>query len=448
MSTSPRVIVVGAGLAGLVASRHLAAAGADVTCFERRETVGGRVRTVTRDGFQLDRGFQVLFTGYPAVRRELDLEALDLRRFTPGAVLAGTDGCSTLADPIRDPAALPATLRNDDVRLRDKLRLLRLRAALARTPLDFETVFAGREDDESIADFLRDRGFSEQFLENFAGPFYGGITLDRSLSTSKRVFEYTFGALTGGDIAVPAGGMGAVTAQLASKARQAGATIATETPVTSVREETSDASNSGNGTGETGGSVVVEVANGGERTADAVVVAADPKTARELTGLESIPTDSRSCVTQYYRLPAGAALETGARLVLNTQERGPNHVVPHSAVAPEYAPEGTALVSATFLGDREESDDTLTELTRECLGSWYRTRRFDRLESIHTDRIQFAQFAQLPGIHETLPDVREVGGGVYLAGEYTRWSSIQGAMESGRVAAAAVIEDCSRGAGR
>ena len=31
--------------------------------------------------------------------------------------------------------------------------------------------------------------------------------------------------------------------------------------------------------------------------------------------------------------------------------------------------------------------------------------------------------------------------GTYLAGEYTEWSSIQGAMKSGREAAEAVLED-------
>jgi monoamine oxidase len=40
-----------------------------------------------------------------------------------------------------------------------------------------------------------------------------------------------------------------------------------------------------------------------------------------------------------------------------------------------------------------------------------------------------------------LPDVRDPDGRVYLAGDYTRWSSIQGALESGRVAAEAAAAD-------
>ena len=439
MTSTPRVLVVGGGLAGLVATRHLAGGGLDATLLERRETVGGRVRTLERDGYRFDRGFQVLFPAYPAVRRELDLEALDLRRFTSGATVAGPDGRSVLADPRDAPATIPATLRNPHVTIGDALRIARLWAELRRT--DPNRLFdAGRGDDLSIERYLRDRGFSDAFVENFVAPFYGGITLDRSLSTSRRVFEYTFRALAAGGAAVPATGMEAIPRQLAARVRDAGATIETRVEVESV---SSDGESETDSTGE---SVAVTTADGATCEADAVVVATDPPTARELTGLESIPTAARGCVTQYYALPSDIDLETGKRLLLNAadDDEGPNHVVPHSAVAPEYAPDGETLISATYLGDSEESEGELTERTRDALESWYPDRSFDGLEPLHTERIPFAQFDQPPGIHEGLPDDREPEGAVYLAGDYTRWSSIQGAMRSGRDAAQAVIEDWSQ----
>ncbi|WP_269449538.1 FAD-dependent oxidoreductase, partial [Halobacterium sp. CBA1126] len=105
-----RVAVVGGGLAGLTAARHLAADGFDVTLFERNEDVGGRVRSRRGDGFVFDRGFQVLFTAYPAARRELDFDALDLRAFSPGATVCRGDQRSVLADPLREPGALAETL--------------------------------------------------------------------------------------------------------------------------------------------------------------------------------------------------------------------------------------------------------------------------------------------------------------------------------------------------
>ncbi|AXR79054.1 NAD(P)/FAD-dependent oxidoreductase [Natrarchaeobaculum sulfurireducens] len=429
MTSTPHVVVVGGGLAGLVAARHLAAGGVDVTLLEREETVGGRVRTLERDGYRFDRGFQVLFTAYPAVKRELDLEALDLRRFAPGAILARPGHRSTLADPVRDPRALPATLFNRDVSFGDKLRVARLRVDLAR--VDPDEIFDGP--DGTIEAFLRDRGFSERFIDNFAAPFYGGICLDRTLSTSKRVFEYTFQTLAAGDTVVPAAGMEAIPIQLARYARDSGATLETDRAVEAVESD-----------GD--GGVTVWTTNE-TLAADAVIVATDPPTARELTGVESIPTTGRSCVTQYYRLPGDADLETGKRLVLNASDAGPgggpNQVVPHSAVAPEYAPDDATLLSATYLGEREESDEQLAERTRETLESWFPERLFGGFESLHTERIPFAQFDQPPGAHDGLPDVRDPEGRIYLAGDYTRWSSIQGAMESGRQAAGAVLEDAS-----
>ncbi|QFU83285.1 NAD(P)/FAD-dependent oxidoreductase [Natronorubrum aibiense] len=430
MQSTPRVIVVGGGLAGLVAARHLADDGADVTLLERRDTVGGRVRTHEQDGYRFDRGFQVLFPAYPAVRRELDLEALDLQRFTSGATIVGTDHRTVLADPRQRPELLPATLANSDVTLGDQLRLAWLWWELRRTdPAEFFD--DERRPDTSIDRYLRQRGFSDRFIERFFAPFYGGITLDRSLSTSSRVFEYTFRTLAEGGAAVPAAGMGAIPAQLADRVWTAGGALETGVTVTDVSS--------------TDRSATVTTADGETLAADAVVVAADPPTARELTGLESIPTGARACVTQYYALPDAVDLETGKRLLLNAvDDDAPNHVVPHSAVAPAYAPDGSTLISATYLGEPDHDETQLAERTRLALEAWYPDQRLDGLEMLRTDRIEFAQFDQPPGIHDRLPDARDLEGSVYLAGDYTRWSSIQGAMESGREAAQAVLEDVSQ----
>jgi len=421
---SRSVVVIGGGLAGLVAARHLADGGADVTLYEANETVGGRVTTHTDGGYTLDRGFQVLFTAYPAVQRELDLAALDLRRFSPGATIARPGKRSVLADPLGDPRAALASLRTDEVTTTDKLRTLALRQDLGTRAYD-ELL---RRPDASIREWLTEWGFSEQYISNFIVPFYGGITLDRSLSTSKRVFEYTFKALSDGDSAVPAEGMGAIARQLAAAAADAGATIHTDEAVTELKQKRRQA---------------VVVTDSDRRAVDAVVVATQPRPAARLTGCKAIPTDGVGCVTQHYRLPDADELDTGKRLLLNAGDSAPNTVVPMSTVAPEYAPDDSLLLNATFLGDDalETNSQQLAAKTKETLSAWYPDRSFKGLEPIRTDRIPFAQFAQPPGVHESLPDVRDGGRRTYLAGEYTEWSSIQGAMKSGRTAARAVLED-------
>jgi phytoene dehydrogenase-like protein len=81
------VVVVGAGLAGLRCAREVARGGLGVVVLEAADAVGGRVRTDRVDGFRLDRGFQVLNDGYPAVRASVDLVRLDLRRMDDAVVV-------------------------------------------------------------------------------------------------------------------------------------------------------------------------------------------------------------------------------------------------------------------------------------------------------------------------------------------------------------------------
>lgn len=416
------VCVVGGGLGGLVAARRLAARGANVQLFEREATVGGRVRSRHEDGFTFDRGFQVLFTAYPAVRRELDLDALDLRDFRPGAIIARDGQRSVLADPLGDPEAALESALNREVTVGDKLRTLKLRWDLSRR--DLATILDGDASTTTNA-YLTERGFSRQFREHFAAPFYGGITLDRSLETSSAVFEYTFAALARGRTAVPKDGMGAITGQLAAAARDAGVEIRTEEPVEDVTDS------------EDGVTVDVD----GERIdADAVIVATDPRTAKTLTGVET-PTETKGCVTLWFVAPDGLSLGTDGRILLNAAHDRPNQIVHHTEVAPEYAPADADVLSATFLGTQSATDEALADEARAALRSWYPERHVDGIECRHVDRIDVAQFAQPPGFQAHLPDVRAPSGSVYLAGDYTQWSSIQGAMESGRVAANAVASD-------
>ena len=475
MTGSPRVAVVGAGLAGLVAARYLAASGAVVTVFERCDRVGGRVRTRTVDDFLLDRGFQVLFTDYPAVRRELDLDGLSLQRFESGATLGGRNRRSVLVDPFAAPRSrstlrsLPKTAIGRDVTPLDALRLVRLRLELARTPYD--AIFDPSAIDEmDIETYLTRRGFSRRFLERFVRPFYGGITLDPTLSTSARVFRYTFKALSGGSAAVPAAGMGEIPAQLAAAAEASGVTIETGTTIDRVEAGgitspadlgdvtvggagdvpiDGDEAVTSNGAGEStvAGDEDVVVAGGGETVpVDAAIVATDPPTARRLTGISSIPTEGRGCVTQYFALDDGV-LDLPPRLHLNLKApptidadpAGPNQVAPLGAVAPTYAPEGRTIFSSTYLGNPTASDEELADRTRRTIAGWYPERSVDGLALLATDRIEFAQFAQPPGIHRTLPAVDAPDGPIFLAGDYTSWSSIQGAMASGRAAARAAL---------
>lgn len=56
-----RVVVIGAGIAGLAAAIRAAEGGAEVTVLERASHPGGRARTQARDGFSINLGPHALY---------------------------------------------------------------------------------------------------------------------------------------------------------------------------------------------------------------------------------------------------------------------------------------------------------------------------------------------------------------------------------------------------
>jgi oxygen-dependent protoporphyrinogen oxidase len=72
----PRIIVIGAGIAGLAAAWRLQQAGHEVEVLERENTPGGRMRSERRGGFIVDRGAQFIASGYDnllGIAREVGL---------------------------------------------------------------------------------------------------------------------------------------------------------------------------------------------------------------------------------------------------------------------------------------------------------------------------------------------------------------------------------------
>ena len=190
-ATPVDVLVVGGGLAGLSAALHAQRDGAQVRVLESGSAVGGRARTDERDGFLLDRGFQVLLTAYPQAAAQLDLPALDLGLFEPGALIWNGRRMACVADPRRRPLLALATLRAGVATPRDVVRLLQLLRAVHSPDDPYELLAGAAFDGDPELDSaaaLRDRyGFSERFIERFARPFFGGILLDERLGASSRM---------------------------------------------------------------------------------------------------------------------------------------------------------------------------------------------------------------------------------------------------------------------
>jgi oxygen-dependent protoporphyrinogen oxidase len=81
----PRVVVVGAGVAGLSAAFRLQQQGCIVTVLEAEDHVGGKTASIRRDGFVLNTGATVLAGSYAAMRTLAEEAGLDPDRSEPPA---------------------------------------------------------------------------------------------------------------------------------------------------------------------------------------------------------------------------------------------------------------------------------------------------------------------------------------------------------------------------
>ncbi len=410
------VVIVGAGLAGLTCALTLRAAGREVVVLEAADDVGGRIRTDVVDGYRLDRGFQVLLTGYPAARRWFDLDALDLRAFSPGVLIRHRDRFRRLADPFQAPLAAAASITSPVATVPDGLRLL----AWRRSVLHASGPQVAARPQVPTAELLRGRGFSPAITAGFFGPFLAGTFFDPGMTTSSRVTELVFRSFFRGVVAVPALGMQQLPLQLAALLPLG--TVRLGQRVTAVRD------------GQ------VDVHDDAVVTADHVVVATEGPAAARLLGerLSGGVAPDRGTVTLYYR--AAEPPVHRPDLVLDADHAGPvTTLAVMTEVAPTYGPAGgDALVSVSTVGVPAEDDVALDRAVRTQLSDWYGPG-VAAWERVAAYRISHAQPRMQVEDLPTLAREVRVDERTWVCGDHRDTSSIQGALVSGRRAAEAIL---------
>jgi protoporphyrinogen oxidase len=235
------------------------------------------------------------------------------------------------------------------------------------------------------------------------------------------MFLFLFRMFALGHTAVPAGGMGAIPAQLASGI-----------PPDRLRLATA-AQEIRNGR--------VRLSNGEEIAADQVVVATERHEADWLTDSET-DVGSRQVACLYFaarKLPFGQ----GA-VVLNGECRGVIHNLAFmSQIAPEYRSGEEHLVSVTVLPPIHQTDRQLIHAVRDNLLDWFGQGSL-HWRHLKTYRINHAQPILDPGTLNTVHRTRETSDGTILCGDHCDTVSINGALTSGRHAAEMVRQRMRR----
>jgi phytoene dehydrogenase-like protein len=402
------VLVVGAGMAGLSCAVHLHRKGFPVKIFEAGDDVGGRVRTDEVNGFLLDRGFQVYLDAYPETGKLLDLEALQLKSFEPGALVYRDGKLHRLLDVFRRPGSVLTSLRAPIGSFTDKLRVGLMRWQILRSSLNEINSCP----DQTTEAYLSGRGFSTAMIDNFFRSFYGGIFLERELQTSSRMFQFTFRMFGSGSATLPARGMGAIPKQLEALLPER--TVSLNTPVKSVFRDG------------------VELESGEWVEGSAVSVATNVSNAKRMLPEADFEEPCWRSVTNLYfaadRSPVNEPI-----ICLNGSGQGlVNNVCALTDASAEYSQDGRALLSVSLLGLPES--EQLVERVKQELVRWFGDEVL-AWQPLRTDTIRRALPEQLPGVERK--GFSEASG-VYICGDHCFSASIEGAVISGKLAAGAI----------
>lgn len=403
-------VIVGGGVAGLVAAKHLEEYNLKVLLLERANRLGGRVKTDQEGDFLLDRGFQVLLTAYPAIQKHLDLDKLDLQKFLPGLLSFDQSRKLQVGDPNRGGGSYFGMLFSGIGSFMDKVRMLNLRTELSKKSID--DIFNGP--DISSLEYLKKRKFSATIIERFFRPFFGGIFLEQELRTSARNLEFVFKMFAEGAVALPKEGMEAIPRQLAQGLKH------TEIRYNSTVERVEP------------GQVKLK----GEESiaAKQIIVASRP--AEILPQFAGHLRWNRT--HQLYFSSKKAPLKKALIAVSHRESGLVNNLCVLDRVNPAYAPKGEHLIQVSL---RTDSNESIQELTRSVKSE---------LADSFGSEVENWQFLRSYQIKEALPIVESpqdhisleeslVLDGIYLAGDHLLNPSLNAAFQSGETAAKALV---------
>ena len=384
-----KVIVIGAGLAGLSAGLTLQNEGIEVTILESSDRPGGRVTSDEIEGYICDRGFQLINANYPEIQKLGLIREIDFVSAQRVIEIAREENRIRVGDP---RSAFFSVFNTVTGSVLEKIGLLKY---LIRS-----------KPASSVGEELKSRGLGKTY-ERVLRPFLTGVFLADPLLVNSEYGRTAIKHFVTGNSGLPQNGVRAFSEALASRIND----IQYGVQVNSIKNN------------------VIKTSRG-KYVADAIIVATDATTAAQLLDLTEVP-QLVGCTTWYHS--AKISPTSSKSLIVDSQNRGPvvNTLV-ISNMMPSYAPAGKNLISSTSILPTTESE------VRRHLSLLYGT---DTRNWKLIAKYEIPSALPLAGLETKLASGAHVKDSIYVAGDYKSAPSQNGALLSGRLAALSVLVD-------
>jgi protoporphyrinogen oxidase len=399
------IYIIGAGVSGLIAAYELEQQGYHPIIIEKTDAVGGRVKTITKNGQALDLGFQVLLSAYPLANKYLDMGGLRLQKLESGALIYSNGKSFKIGDPLRNWRLLLPTLFANVGSLGDKLKIFKLNKYLKKKSL--EAIFESTE--TSTLDYLKNFGFSEKIIKLFFKPFFAGIFLEPNLETSSRMFEFVYKMFGAGEATIPALGIGEISAQLQRKLKKSEFIFNTE--IASITNE------------------YLVLSTGEKKPHQGVIVACEA--ASLISQLKNQQISWKTCVCAYFEVDQTNIPEHTIALIADEAN------LINNLYAYKDTNSGKIILSVTSLADSDNTEHNIIAKMQAEVRQYTGANQVNHLQSF--------------SIPKALPDIQDLNYSdqarntqlldhIFLAGDYLLNGSLNAAMESGRLAAQGIMQ--------
>ena len=404
MDSNKTIYIIGAGISGLIAAYELEQDGYTPVVLEKSDAVGGRVRTVKKNGYHLDLGFQVLLSAYPLANKYLDFDALRLRRLESGSQIYVDGKRFLIGDALRNIRLLAPPLLADIGSLTDKVKVLALSRRLKKKSLG--AIFDSPE--TSTLEYLRSQGFSEKIIDRFFRPFFSGIFLETELRTSSRMFEFVYKMFGEGYATIPEQGIGAISKQLKKKLKTTQFQFGQE-----VKQVTNER---------------ITLGNGQELIHNGVIITANASAL--VSNMNDQAVEWKSCTCLYFEVEKTNIPEGTIALVADKGKLSNNLYAYKDA-------SGKQLLSVTTLKHAGKTNEELTQAIEAEVKEYCGIQQIKHIAN-------FKISEALPDLTHlkmtTSPSESQLTDHIFLAGDVLFNGSLNAAMESGRLAALGLLE--------
>jgi len=450
-----RLVIVGGGISGLAAAWRAQRAGGgslEVVVLEREGEVGGKARSIVRDGWLVEGGPSGFLGDRPEMDRLIQESGLDGERVPAQA--AAAHRFLFLGGRMREVAAGPAFLTSGILGVTGIARMLAEPFIPRRTEVSDESVwqFAARRLGPQVADRL----IAPMTLGIFAGDakrlsvqaaFPRMTALEHQYGSIIKGMFAKRGNTSSGALTSFRGGMQALPRRLAERG---GFTVRCGAEVRSVRQSS--------------GGWEVALASGGDAiAADAVLLSGEPwamapllrpldaEAARELEGIDCPPV---AVVGLGYRVADAIGVPSGFGVLIARGEglRALGNLW-ESRLYPGRSPDGMLLIRAMFGGQVDPAAGTLAPAELVAMARAEFARLYGiRAEPVMEEVVRWARAIPQYGLGHAAKALRieraaAALGGVFITGYGMRAIAFADAATNGALCGERAAEYCrSRGA--